>query len=236
MIEIRQLRKKFGRFVALEGVDLTFGRGRITGVIGPNGSGKSTLMKSLLGLVTPTSGSIAVDGYVLNGSSHYRRALGYVPQHARFPLDLTGHEVLSVVKGLRPEPGRFEEDLIAMFGLQSELPKRTRAMSGGTRQKLSVVLACMYDPAVVICDEPTAGLDPVSNAKLKRLLLDLKGRGRTVLITTHILSDLEEIADDVVVLLEGRVRFAGPLDALRAATGRERLDAAVARLLEAGAA
>ena len=120
MIEIRQLRKKFGRSVALEGVDLTFGRGRITGVVGPNGSGKSTLMKSLLGLVTPTSGSIAVDGYVLNGSSHYRRALGYVPQHARFPMDLTGHEVLSVVKGLRPDPVRSEHELVAMFGLESD--------------------------------------------------------------------------------------------------------------------
>ena len=94
----------------------------------------------------------------------------------------------------------------------------------------------MYDPAVVICDEPTAGLDPISNAKLKRLLLELKGRGRTVLITTHILSDLEEIADDIVILLEGRVRFAGSIEALRAATGRERLDAAVTRLLEGDAA
>jgi Cu-processing system ATP-binding protein len=236
MIEISQLRKTFGRSIALEGIDLTIGRGRISGIVGPNGSGKSTLMKSLLGLVTPTSGSIAVDGYRLNGSSHYRRSIGYIPQAARFPMDLTGREVLEVVKGLRPDPPQSEAELVALFGLEKELAKRTRAMSGGTRQKLSVVLACMYDPALLICDEPTAGLDPVSNAKLKDLFCRLKQRGRTVLITTHIMSDLEEIADDVVLLLDGRVRFAGSLGDLKLQTAQESLNAAVRRLLEGGPA
>lgn len=236
MIEISHLHKRFGSFVALADVNLSFERGKITGIIGPNGSGKSTLMKSLLGLVTPTFGSLTVDGYLLNGSSDYRRQLGYVPQVARFPLDLTGREVIDIVKGFRSEPAPLENELIALFGLKSELTKRTRAMSGGTRQKLSVILACMYDPLLIICDEPTAGLDPLVNSRLKEFLLSLRARGRTMLITTHIMSDLEEIADDVVVLLEGRVRFAGPVRDLKLKTEEPRLESAVARLLQRGAA
>ncbi len=236
MIEISRLHKRFARFVALHEISLSIERGKITGVIGPNGSGKSTLIKSLLGLVTPTSGDITIDGYLLDGSSAYRRFLGYVPQIARFPLDLTGREIISVVKGLREEKATLERELIQLFGLESELPKRVRAMSGGTRQKLSVLLACMYDPTLVICDEPTAGLDPVANTRLKELLLYLRQRERTVLITTHIMSDLDEIADNVVVLLEGRVRFAGSIRELKLATQEPRLEAAVARLLERGAA
>lgn len=236
MIEISRLHKRYGRFVALHEINLSIERGKITGIIGPNGSGKSTLMKSLLGLVTPTSGDITINGYLLVGSSDYRRYLGYVPQIARFPLDLTGRETIDVVKGLRTEETRLESELIQLFGLESELPKRIRAMSGGTRQKLSVVIACMYDPELLICDEPTAGLDPVANARLKELLLSLRRKEQTVLITTHIMSDLDEIADNVVVLLEGRVRFAGSIRELKLATDEPRLEAAVACLLERGAA
>jgi Cu-processing system ATP-binding protein len=236
VIEISRLHKRYGRFVALHEVSLSIERGKVTGIIGPNGSGKSTLMKSLLGLVTPTSGSIAIDGYLLNGSSEYRRFLGYIPQVARFPLDLTGKEVIDIVKGLRQEESCLEKELIHLFELESELPKRVRAMSGGTRQKLSVTLACMYDPALLICDEPTAGLDPVANTRLKELLLSLRQREKTVLVTTHIMSDLDEIADNVVVLLEGRVRFSGSIRDLKLRTEEPRLEAAVARLLERGAA
>ncbi len=236
MIEIHHLHKRFGRFVALHEIDLSIERGSVTGIIGPNGSGKSTLMKSLLGLVTPTSGSITINGYLLNGSSDYRSQLGYVPQIARFPMDLTGREVIDVVKGMRPDNPGMESDLISLFGLEADLSKRTRAMSGGTRQKLSVVLACMYDPALVICDEPTAGLDPVANSRLKQFLLSLKQRERTILITTHIMSDLEEIADNVVVLLEGRVHFSGSIRDLKLKAEEPRLETAVAKLLERGVA
>ncbi len=236
MIEISRLHKRYGRFVALHEVSLSLERGKVTGIIGPNGSGKSTLMKTLLGLVTPSLGSITINGYLLDGSCEYRRTLGYVSQIARFPQDLTGREVIDIVKGLRSDPAPLENELIALFDLENELPKRTRAMSGGTRQKLSVVLACMFDPQLLICDEPTAGLDPVTNTRLKDYLLSLRHRQRTILITTHIMSDLDEIADNVVVLLEGRVRFSGAVRDLKLTTEEPRLEAAVARLLERGAA
>lgn len=236
MIEVSNLHKRFGKFAALHDVSLSIKRGSITGIIGPNGSGKSTLIKCLLGLVKPTSGTITVNGYVLDGSCAYRESIGYVPQIARFPQDLTGSEIISIVKGLRKEPARLEHELIDRFDLRHELNKRTRALSGGTRQKLSMVLAGMYDPELLILDEPTAGLDPVSNIRLKQFLAHHRDQKRTVLITTHIMSDLEELAEEVIVIIDGRIRFAGPIRELKLQTGELRLDLAVARLLDKDAA
>lgn len=236
MIEISHLHKRFGKFVALHDVSLSINRGSVTGIIGPNGSGKSTIIKCLLGLVKPTSGTITVSGYVLDGSCEYRRSIGYVPQIARFPQDLTGSEIIGIVKGLRAEQAPLEHELIERFDLRHELGKRARALSGGTRQKLSMVLAGMYDPELLILDEPTAGLDPISNIRLKQFLADHRDQKRTVLITTHIMNDLEELAEEVIVIIEGRIRFSGPIRDLKLQTGELRLDVAVARLLERGAA
>lgn len=236
MIEVDHLHKRFGKFVALHDVSLSIKRGSVTGVIGPNGSGKSTLIKCLLGLVRPTSGSIAINGTVLDGSSEYRQAIGYMPQIARFPQDLTVSEIIGVVKGLRKEKAPLESELINRFDLKQALTKRTRTLSGGTRQKLSMVLAGMYDPDLLILDEPTAGLDPISNINLKDFLTAHRETKRTVLITTHIMSDLEELADEVVVIIDGRIRFSGPIRDLKVQTGEIRLDVAVARLLESDAA
>ncbi len=236
MIEINNLHKRFGKFVALHDVSLSIKRGSITGVIGPNGSGKSTLIKCILGLVRPTSGSIAVNGTVLDGSCEYRQMIGYMPQIARFPQDLTVGEIIGIVKGLRKEKAILESELINRFDLKQALSKRTRTLSGGTRQKLSMVLAGMYDPDLLILDEPTAGLDPISNINLKNFLAAHRDKKRTVLVTTHIMSDLEELADEVIVIIDGRIRFSGPIRDLKIQTGELRLDVAVARLLESDAA
>ena len=236
MIGIDHLHKRFGKFVALHDVSLSISRGSVTGIIGPNGSGKSTLIKCLLGLVRPTSGSIAINGTVLDGSSEYRQAIGYMPQIARFPQDLTVSEIIDLVKGLRKEKAALESELINRFDLKQALTKRTRTLSGGTRQKLSMVLAGMYDPDLLILDEPTAGLDPISNINLKNFLTTHREKKRTVLVTTHIMSDLEELADEVVVIIDGRIRVSGPIRDLKVQTGEIRLDVAVARLLESDAA
>ena len=236
MIGIDHLHKRFGKFVALHDVSLSISRGSVTGIIGPNGSGKSTLIKCLLGLVRPTSGSIAINGTVLDGSSEYRQAIGYMPQIARFPQDLTVSEIIDLVKGLRKEKAALESELINRFDLKQALTKRTRTLSGGTRQKLSMVLAGMYDPDLLILDEPTAGLDPISNINLKNFLTTHREKKRTVLVTTHSMSDLEELADEVIVIIDGRIRFSGPIRDLKFQTGEIRLDVAVARLLESDAA
>ncbi len=236
MIEVTRLHKRFGKFVALHDVSLSIKRGSVTGVIGPNGSGKSTLIKCMLGLVRPTSGSISINGTVLDGSSDYRQAIGYMPQIARFPQDLTVGEIIDLVKGLRKEKATLESELINRFDLKQALAKRTRTLSGGTRQKLSMVLAGMYDPDLLILDEPTAGLDPISNINLKDFLAAYREKKRTVLVTTHIMSDLEELADEVIVIIDGRIPFSGPIRDLKVQTGELRLDVAVARLLESEAA
>lgn len=236
MIRISHVTKRFGKTVALCDISLAVERGRVTGIIGHNGSGKSTLIKSILGLVTPTAGHIAVNGRLINGSAEYRQWIGYMPQIGHFPQDLKGREVLALVKRLRPDVPSMEKDLIDLFELGNELPKRIRALSGGNRQKLSAVVACMYDPELLILDEPTAGLDPLSSTRLKEYILSLKARERTLLITTHIMSDLEELADNVVLLFDGRVRFAGTVYDLKKNAGELRLETAIARLLERSAA
>lgn len=236
MIETRGLTKRFRRFVALRDVSFDVTPGRITGVIGPNGSGKSTLIKCLVGLARPSEGVILYDGRLPDAAGQYRRRIGYMPQAATFPQDLTGREVIDLVVRLRGERPASGGALLERFGLHAHLDKRVRTLSGGTRQKLSAAVAALYDPVVLILDEPTAGLDPGASRVLKEHVLERKGEGRAVLLTTHIIGDLEELADDVVLLLDGAVQFAGSVRELKLATGSPYLEAAVAQMLARGAA
>ncbi len=236
MIEISHLHKRFGKFAALQDISLSIMRGKVTGIIGPNGSGKTTLIKSILGLVHPTSGTLSVNGFLLNGDAAYRRWIGYMPQLARFPQDLKGWEIIKMIKRLRAEEPSHENELIELFQLRPELDKRIRALSGGNRQKLSIVISCMYDPDLLIFDEPTAGLDPVSATRLKDFIQSLKQKNKTVIMASHILSDIEELADDVVLLLEGRIRFCGSVRDLKLRTGQPLLERAIVDILEEDAA
>ena len=236
MIEIRGLNKQYGKFPALTDVSLNLEQGKVTGIVGPNGSGKSTLIKCLLGLVTPSSGVLLIDNRLPDPAGRYRHDIGYMPQAARFPLDLSCRDILTLIQRLRPEQPSLLESLIDRFDLQDHLDKRIRTLSGGTRQKLSAVIACMYDPALLIFDEPTAGLDPASCIRLKNYIGTLKPLGRTVLLTTHIMSDLEELADDIVLLLDGRLRYAGSVRELKLQTGAIHLESAVADVMTRGVA
>jgi Cu-processing system ATP-binding protein len=158
-----------------------------------------------------------------------------MPQRAEFPYKLTGDEVIALLRRVRGPEAAIDFELIDRFGLGSELRKRVHTLSGGTRQKLNAVAAYLFRPSLVILDEPNAGLDPVANGLLKQKIVDSTRLGATHLITSHVLSELEELADDVLFVTEGRVRFSGPLDDLRAATGERRLERAVGTLM-AGAA
>ncbi|MFN8651779.1 MAG: ABC transporter ATP-binding protein [Gemmatimonadales bacterium] len=230
-IHARGLTKRFGRLEVLKGLDLTLPRGRVTGLVGPNAAGKSTFIKSLLGLVYPDAGHLAVLGTHVNGDERYRHQLGYMPQAASFPGNLTGHEVLRMVQDLRPATPADPGPLVERFRLAGELGKPVRTLSGGTRQKLSAVVAFLFQPELLILDEPTAGLDPIASGVLKDLVAECRARGATVLLASHTLAELEEIADDIVFLLEGRVRFHGAVAELRALTGEQRLERAVATLM-----
>ena len=230
-IEIAGLTKRFGRTMVLNGLDAVIERGRITALIGPNAAGKSTLLKCILGLVRPDAGAVHVDGRPVGGDPAYRQAIGYMPQRAAFPDNLTGDEAIALLRLVRGPAAALDFELIERFGLGGELRKRVHTLSGGTRQKLNAVAAYLFRPSLVILDEPGAGLDPIANGILKQKIVDSRRRGVTHLITSHALGELEELADDVLFVTDGRVRFCGSLDGLRAATGERRLERAVGRLM-----
>lgn len=232
MIEIRGIEKSFGRLQVLRDVHLKLQPGKVTAIAGPNASGKTTLIKILLGLVRADAGSVSINGTSLNGDCSYRRQVGYMPQYAQFPENLTGGDVLAMVRDLRGGVGQADEELVAALELEDQLEKPLRTLSGGTRQKVSAVLAFLFKPSLLVLDEPTAGLDPVSSGRLKDKIRRERDRGRLVLLTTHILSEIEELADHLVFLLEGRIYFDGSLAELRERTGESQLERAVARLME----
>jgi Cu-processing system ATP-binding protein len=235
-VVVRGLRKRFGRHEVLRGLDLTIEPGRITAIVGPNAAGKTTLIKTILGLVRPdrSGGTVEVDGISVNGSPAYRERIGYMPQAARFPEHLTGREVIRLLIDLRGGRAEPDEALIERFRLDPFLNKPVRTLSGGTRQKLNAVVACLFRPSLLILDEPTAGLDPVAAGLLKDKLLRAPAEGTTVLLTTHIMSEVEELAQDIVFLTEGSIAFQGTVEALLSETGETRLERAIARRLEAG--
>jgi Cu-processing system ATP-binding protein len=234
-VVVSDLRKRFGRHEVLRGLDLTIHPGRVTAVVGPNAAGKTTLIKTILGLVRADrgGGSVEVDGIPVNGGPAYRERIGYMPQAARFPEHLTGREVIRFLMDLRGGKTELDEELIERFRLEPSLDKPVRTLSGGTRQKLNAVVACLFRPSLLILDEPTAGLDPVSAGILKDKVLRAPAAGVTVLLTSHIMSEVEELAQDLVFLLEGTIAFQGTVEALLAQTGETRLERAIARRLEA---
>ena len=236
MISIKGLRKKFGPLTVLDDIDLEIPSGRATGIVGPNGSGKTTAIKALLGLVKPDDGDIYVDGESVKGQWNYRHKIGYMPQTARYPENMTVGELFSFIKEVREVELTNEEELINFFGLQPELKKRMRTLSGGTRQKVGAVLAMMFDPEILIFDEPTAGLDPHASVQFKKLVNQEKQQGKTILLTSHIMSEIEELADYLIFIVEGKIRYHGPMKELIEKQQEQRLEGAVAKMMEEAAA
>jgi Cu-processing system ATP-binding protein len=223
--------KRFGRLQVLTDATFAVRSGRVTALIGPNGAGKSTLIKSILGLVRPDGGTLTAEGEVVGNDPAYRGRIGYMPQAARFPENLTAREVIRMLRELRGHEVPEDDELFAAFGLPAELDKPVRTLSGGTRQKLNAAVAFMFRPRLLILDEPTAGLDPIASGVLKDKIARTREAGATVILSSHLLSEVEELADDVILLLEGRVQFSGSLESLRQTTGRHRLERAVAVLM-----
>ena len=229
MIRIENLHKKFGRNQVLSNLDLQIKGGGIFAVLGPNGSGKTTLIKSILGMVVPNKGSIYVLDKPIKKNWKYRQEIDYLPQIANFPGNLKVKELIRMIKDLRQKKSK-EEELIKLFGLEPFLNKRLGTLSGGTKQKVNIILTFMFDSPLIILDEPTTGLDPASLIKLKDLILEEKNRGKTILITTHIMQFVEEMADEIVYLLEGDIYFKGTVAQLMTKTKQTDFEHAIAAI------
>ena len=230
MIEINNLNKRFGKLTVLDGLDLNIDSGGIFAVLGPNGSGKTTLIKSILGMVIPDKGDIKISGNSVLNLSDYRNNINYLPQIANFPANLSVKELIKMVKNLRPKNAN-DQELIAHFDLEPFLDKKLGNLSGGTKQKVNIVLTFMFESDLIILDEPTTGLDPISLLNLKELIHLEKEKGKTILITTHIMSFVEEIADEIVFLLDGEIYFKGSANELKERTGQVDLEHAIANLI-----
>ena len=230
MIEINNLYKHFGKVQVLEGVSLEIKGGGIFAILGPNGSGKTTLIKSILGMVIPQSGTIEIDNQPVKDQWEYRESINYLPQIARFPENLTVVELIGMIKNLRGKKAN-DQDLIDLFGLGPFMDKKLGNLSGGTKQKVNLVLTFMFDCPLLILDEPTTGLDPVSLIHLKELIQKEKTAGKTILITTHIMDFVETMADEIVFLLEGNIYFKGTVAELKKKSTRNDLEHAIATIL-----
>ena len=232
MIRIEHISKKFKKLAALDDIAVQFEKGQVISLIGPNGSGKTTLIKSILGMVKPDSGKIFFNNETINGDPSYRSQIGYMPQIGRYPDNMKVGQLFKMMKNIRNVAAdKLDEELIDKFGLQQIFDKPMRTLSGGTRQKVSAALAFLFDPAVLVLDEPTAGLDPLSSEILKEKILKEKSKNKLILITSHILSDLDELTTHIMYLQEGKMEFFKEIGQLREETGELKLGKAIARIM-----
>jgi len=231
MILIDNVSKKFGALTALNQVSLELKGGKSYALIGPNGSGKTTLIKSMLGLVVPTTGNILFDNVSILNNWKYREKIGYMPQIGHYPENMRIGQLFEMMKNIRKGNPKVDEELIDAFKLYKIFDKPMHALSGGTRQKVSAALAFLFHAPVLILDEPTAGLDPVSVEILKEKIIHEKRMGKLLVITSHILSDLDEIATEMVYMFEGRVQYSNSIETLKRETNESKLNKAIATLI-----
>ena len=232
MIQFQNVHKQFDKLKVLKDVNLKLESGNIIALIGANASGKTTLIKTLLGMVVPTSGEIYFKDNLINQAWKYRKDIGYMPQIGKYPENMTVRQVIEMVEDLRAnEHIQLDKELFDKYDLKSILNKRMNTLSGGTRQKVSAYIAFLFDPEVLILDEPTAGLDPISSMILKEKILKEKEKGKLILITSHILSELDEIVNQIVYLEEGRIIFNKPLEQLKKDTNKTKLSEAIAYVM-----
>src|SRR3712207_3667211 len=205
-LEVQGLVKRYGAVEALGGVDLEVAEGRLVGLLGPNGAGKSTLVKAACGLVRPTAGSLSVAGAPA-GSKAARGAIGYLAELFRFPGWARADEVLTLHQRLTESDGGAREraELLDLVGLADARDRRVEAMSKGMQQRLGLAQALVGGPKLLLLDEPTSALDPVGRRMVRAALVELRERGHSVLLNSHLLSEVELVCDHVAIMRTGKV-------------------------------
>lgn len=231
MISIKEVDKTFGKLKVLNNVSIEFYEGKSYALLGPNGSGKTTLIKSILGMVLPSKGDITFESVSIQNNWRYRENVGYMPQIGHYPENMTIGQIIDMMKNIRKNTIDFDEELIDKFSLYKMFDKRMHTLSGGTRQKVSAALAFLFNPPALILDEPTAGLDPVSVEVLKEKILNERENGKLIIISSHILSDLDELTTEMVYLFEGKVQFNSSIASLKDETSERKLGKAIATMI-----
>lgn len=231
MIEVINLKKSFGKLPVLKGINLSLKEGKVIAIMGPNGSGKTTLLKSMVGLVIPGSGDILIKGKSIKNSWKYREDIGYMPQIARYPENLKVKELIEMIKDIRGSDAELDEELIESLKVFQIYEKTMGTLSSGTKQRVSAVLAFLFNQEIIILDEPTAGLDPVSSEHVKNKIIQEREKGKLIIVTSHIMSEVEEIADRLIYMLEGKIHIDNTVDEIKAATKEVRLGKAIARII-----
>ena len=233
MIEIKNISKKFGKLEVLKNVSVSCNSGQCIALIGPNGCGKTTLIKSVLGMVIPDSGSMEFNQKSIFGDYLYREKIGYMPQIGRYPDTMTIGEIIEMVKKIRNSKDNLDEDLFRDFEIEKMLNKQMRTLSGGTTQKISAVLAFMFNPDVLILDEPTAGLDPLAAEVLKEKIIKEKEKGKLIIITSHLLSELDDLISEIIFMQDGKIFFHKKVNELKEETQEDKISKAIAKILRA---
>jgi Cu-processing system ATP-binding protein len=232
MITLKNINKKFGRLKVLQDVSLEFKAGECIALIGPNGCGKTTLIKSILGMVLPDSGDIFLHNESILKKFEYRNNIGYMPQIGRYPDNMTIEQIIAMIKQIRNSKNELDEDLIKDFKLGQMRDKQMRTLSGGTTQKVSATLAFLFNPDVLILDEPTAGLDPLASEILKEKIIKERNKGKLILITSHLLSELDDMITQIIFMQEGKVHFHKTIQDLLESTGETKISKSIATILK----
>ena len=232
MIKIKNIYKKFGKLEVLNDVNLSFKKGECIALIGPNGCGKTTLIKSILGMVIPSKGDILFNEKSILKEFKYREKIGYMPQIGRYPDYMTVGQIIEMIKQIRNSDQVLDEDLVHAFQLEKIVDKQMRTLSGGTTQKVSATLAFLFNPEVLILDEPTAGLDPLASEILKEKIIKEKEKGKLILITSHLLSELDDLITQIIYMQDGTVHFHQSIADLLESTNEQKISKAIAKILK----
>lgn len=231
MISIENISKSFGKQEVLKNISVRMNSNECIALIGPNGSGKTTLIKSILGMVPVVKGNIQIDNNSIKDNYQYRELIGYMPQIGRYPDNMNIGQVIRLMKDIRGNQSTIDETLIDDFNLREMYSKKMSTLSGGTRQKVSACIAFLFNPQILILDEPTAGLDPLSSEILKNKILVEKEKGKLIIITSHVLSELEDMITRVIYMQDGNIRIDASLNELLHQTGENKLGKIISKAL-----
>lgn len=218
MLRLVEVRKRFGQIQAVDGVTLDIARGEVFGLLGPNGAGKTTALSMVMGLVSPDSGAVEVEGLGSTREPAARRLIGVAPQTLALYDDLTAEENLvffASLYGIDRRDGRKKAaELLSLVGLEDRARDRVKGFSGGMKRRLNLAAALVGDPEILLLDEPTAGVDPQSRQNIVDAVLALRERGRTIVYTTHFMEEAQRVCDRVGIMDKGRLLVVGTLDEL----------------------